>query len=55
MAARRELCKLRSDAEAEQALAELADEVAAEAARRSSVWQMLRSRAVRAELALGTS
>ena len=48
------LCKLRSEAEAEQALAELADEIAAEAARQGSVWDMLRSRVVRAELTVGT-
>ncbi len=51
--ARRELRKLRAEAETEQALAELADEVAAEAARQGSVWDMLRSRAVRAELTVG--
>ena len=52
--ARRELRKLRAEAETEQALAELADEVAAETARQGSVWDMLRSRVVRAELTLGT-
>ena len=55
MAARRELCKLRSEADAEAALAEMADEVAAEAARHGSVWSLLRSAAVRSELALGAS
>jgi hypothetical protein len=53
VAARRELCKLRSDADAEAALAEMADEVAAEAARHGSVWSLLRSAAVRSELTLG--